>query len=396
MGFLGSSLGSAKEKPMTAAGLALKSAPPVQVPYVDLAAQYEQERDEILARVDQVFRSGQFVGGAFVERFESAAARYIGVPQVVGVNSGTDALELGLWALGIGPGDEVITPPNSYIASTAAIQRVGATPVFADVGPDQNIDPAAIEAAISPRTVAIMVVHLTGRMADMAAVMAIADRHGLAVIEDAAQAMGSTFDGRRAGSFGAIGCFSAHPVKNLNAAGDAGFIATRDVAVARRLRNLRRHGLETRDRSGEWGTVSRLDNLQAAILELRLEKLDGVIAARRRNAAVYQDRLTSPAVFRAPDDARAFNTFHTYVIQSGRRDALQDHLAQTGIGSAVHYPVPIHLQPAARDLDYAPGAFPETESQAQRILSLPIHQYLDVEAVAHIAACIEEFFATTV
>jgi dTDP-4-amino-4,6-dideoxygalactose transaminase len=241
-----------------------------------------------------------------------------------------------------------------------------------------------------------MVVHLTGRMADMAAVMAIADRHGLAVIEDAAQAMGSTFDGRRAGSFGAIGCFSAHPVKNLNAAGDAGFIATRDVAVARRLRNLRRHGLETRDRSGEWGTVSRLDNLQAAILELRLEKLDGVIAARRRNAAVYQDRLTSPAVFRAPDDARAFNTFHTYVIQSGRRDALQDHLAQTGIGSAVHYPVPIHLQPAARDLDYAPGAFPETESQAQRILSLPIHQYLDVEAVAHIAACIEEFFATTV
>lgn len=378
---------------MTPAGLALESTTPVQIPYVDLAAQYEEERDEILARVDRVFRSGQFVGGAFVECFENAAARYIGVPQVVGVNSGTDALELGLWALGISPGDEVVTPPNSYIASTAAILRVGAKPVFADVGSDQNIDPAAIEATITPRTAAIMVVHLTGRMADMAAIMAIANRHGLAVLEDAAQAMGSTFDGQRAGSFGAIGCFSAHPIKNLNAAGDAGFIATRDIALANRLRNLRRHGLETRDRSSEWGTVSRLDNLQAAILELRLEKLDGVIASRRRNAAVYQDRLTTPAVFRASDDPRSFNTFHTYVIQSDQRDALQAHLARAGVGTAVHYPVPIHLQPAAKVLNYKPGAFPETESQAQRILSLPVHQYLDSASIDYVVECVEGFFA---
>ena len=368
------------------------SAPPVQIPFVDLAAQYAQERDEILSRVDRVFRSGQFVGGEFVERFESAAARYVGVPEVVGVNSGTDALELGLWALGIGPGDEVITPPNSYIASTAAILRVGATPVFADVAEDQNIDPVAVEAAITPRTAAIMVVHLTGRMGDMAAIMQIADRHGLVVIEDAAQAMGSTFDGQRAGSFGAIGCFSAHPVKNLNAAGDAGFISTHDAALAGRIRNLRRHGLETRDRSGEWGTVSRLDNLQAAILELRLEKLDSVIEARRRHAAVYQDRLDASVVYRAPDDPRAFNTFHTYVVQTDQRDALQAHLTRAGVGTAVHYPVPIHLQPAARGLNHRVGDFPETESQAQRILSLPVHQHLDVEAVAYVAACVEEFF----
>ena len=378
---------------MTTAGLALKSAPTVQIPFVDLATQYEQEREEILSRVDQVFRSGQFVGGEFVERFEAAAARYIGVPQVVGVNSGTDALELGLWALGIGPGVEVITPPNSYIASTAAIRRVGATPVFADVGPDQNIDPSAIEAAITSRTAAIMVVHLTGRMCDMAAIMRLADQHGLAVIEDAAQAMGSTFNDQRAGSFGAIGCFSAHPVKNLNAAGDAGFVATRDVALANRLRNLRRHGLENRDRSAEWGTVSRLDNLQAAILELRLGKLDGVIEARRRHADVYRDSLNASDVFRTPDDSRAFNSFHTYVVQTDQRDALQAHLAQEGVGSAVHYPVPIHLQPAARDLGYKVGAFPETESQAKRILSLPVHQHLDVEAIAYVGACVDSFFS---
>lgn len=380
---------------MTTAGLALKSTPRVHIPFVDLATQYEQERDEILSRVDQVFRSGQFVGGEFIERFETAAARYIGVPQVIGVNSGTDALELGLWALGIGPGVEVITPPNSYIASTAAICRVGGTPVFADIGPDQNIDPSAIEAAITPRTAAIMVVHLTGRMCDMAAIMRLADRHGLAVIEDAAQAMGSMFNGQCAGSFGAIGCFSAHPVKNLNAAGDAGFIATSDLVLANRLKNLRRHGLENRDLAVEWGTVSRLDNLQAAILELRLEKLDGVIEVRRRHADVYRECLKSSDVFRAPDDLRAFNSFHTYVVQSDQRDALQTHLARAGIGSAVHYPVPIHLQPAAADLGCKAGAFPEAEAQALRILSLPVHQHLDVEAIAYVAACVEGFFSAT-
>lgn len=380
---------------MTAARLALAPSLPGRVPYVDLEAQYAEEREALLSRIDAVFRSGDFVGGEFVQLFEEAAARYIGAAEVVGVGSGTAALELGLWALGVGPGDEVITPPNSYIASTAAIVRVGARPVFADVGPDQNIDPAAIEAAITPRTAAIMVVHLTGRMCDMAAIMAIARRHGLAVIEDAAQAMGSSFQGRRAGSFGTIGCFSAHPVKNLNAAGDAGFIATSDPALAERLRLLRRQGLETRDIANEWGTVARLDNLQAAILDFRLTRLDALIARRRDNAALYRERLDPSSVYRAPPDARGFETFHTFVVQCNRRDALRAHLAAHDIGSAIHYPIPIHLQPAAVSLGYRLGDFPQTETQARRILSLPVHQYLDAGAVAHVADTVNAFFAET-
>ncbi len=378
---------------MTAARLAIAPSHTGPVPYVDLCAQYAEEREALLARIDSVFRSGDFVGGEFVQRFEQAAADYIGVSDVVGVGSGTAALELGLWALDIGAGDEVITPPNSYIASTAAIVRAGARPVFADVGPDQNIDAAAVEAAITPRTAAIMVVHLTGRMCDMAAIMAIAKRHGLAVIEDAAQAMGSSFAGRRAGAFGAIGCFSAHPVKNLNAAGDAGFIATSDPEIAERLRLLRRQGLETRDLANEWGTVARLDNLQAAILDYRLGRLDRLISRRRDNAAVYADRLDARHVFRAAPDARGVETFHTYVVQCDRRDALRAHLAEAGIGSAIHYPIPIHLQPAAASLGYKAGDFPRTEEQAARILSLPVQQYLGAETVGYVADVVNGFFA---
>jgi dTDP-4-amino-4,6-dideoxygalactose transaminase len=361
------------------------------VPYVDLAAQYADERDIVLPLIDRALAGGQWVGGPAVEEFEQAAARYLGARHVVGVASGTDALILGLRALGVGAGDEVITPPNSFVASTAAIFFAGAKPVFADVLPDQNIDPAAVEAAITPRTRAILPVHLTGRMARMDAIMAIAERHGLAVIEDAAQAIGSRLHGRPAGMFGHLGAFSAHPLKNLNAMGDAGFVATNDAGLAARLRLLRNNGLADRNTVVEWGVVSRLDNVQATILHHRLRQLDDVIAARRRNAALYRKRLDHSRIFAPPCRDVEVNTFHTFVIQVDERDALRSHLTDRGVGTAIHYPIPIHLQPAAKDLGYRKGDFPAAERQAERILTLPIHQFLARDDIEYVAEAIATF-----
>ena len=236
------------------------------VPYVNFPAQFAEEHAEILACVEAVFSRGEFIGGAEIDQLEAELAALCGSKHAVVLNSGTDALILAMKVLGVEPGDEVITPPNSFIASAASIALIGARPVFADVKPDQNIDPAAIEAAITPRTVAIMPVHLTGRMADMTAIRAIARRHGLLVIEDAAQAICSRVDGMTAGSAGDVGCFSLHPLKNLNAAGDAGFITLNDDEQAARLKRLRNHGFINRETSLEFGYVSRLDTLQAAIL----------------------------------------------------------------------------------------------------------------------------------
>jgi dTDP-4-amino-4,6-dideoxygalactose transaminase len=292
----------------------------------------------------------------------------------------------------IGPGDEVITPPNSFVASTSAIVQVGARPVFADVRADQNIDPDAVEAAITSRTRAIMPVHLTGRIADMAALSEIGGRHGIAIIEDAAQAMGSKHDGLAAGSLGDIGCFSAHPVKNLNAAGDAGFLTLNDDKLAERLKRLRHHGMSDRDTVVEWGMVSRMDNLQAAILCMRLPKLDAVVAKRRRNAALYRKHLNSGHVFHPPCRTEEFNSFHTFVIQCEARDELQSHLSARGIATAIHYPIPIHLQPAARSLGYREGDLPVAERQARTILSLPVHQYLAIDDVVRVAEAVNDFF----
>jgi dTDP-4-amino-4,6-dideoxygalactose transaminase len=303
----------------------------------------------------------------------------------VALNSGTDALFLALKVAGIGPGDEVITPPNSFIASTAVIVHLRARPVFVDVLADQNIDPAALERAVTPRTRAIMPVHLTGRVCRMDAILEIAERHGLLVIEDAAQSIGSMFQERKSGSFGDFGCFSAHPLKNLNAMGDAGFVTTNDSAAAARMRRLRTHGMADRETVEEWGFVSRMDLLQAAVLDYRLDKLPDVIAKRRENAALYQSLIKHERVFVPPCRQDEFNTFHTFVIQAERRDELQHHLRAIGIKTAIHYPVPIHLQPAAASLGYRKGDFPAAERQAERILTLPVNQYMkaeDVEAVA--------------
>ena len=366
---------------------------PWRVPYVNFAAQWAEEGDDIRACVEGVFGRGDFVGGEAVAAFEAKAAAYCETDHAVALNSGTDALILSLRALGIGPGDEVITPPNSFVASTSAIVHVGATPVFADVLPDQNIDPAAVGRAISSKTKAIMPVHLTGRVAEMGEIMALANEHGLYVIEDAAQAIGSLYDDWKAGSLGTVGCFSAHPLKNLNAGGDAGFVTTDDAAVAEHIRLLRNHGLEGRETVREWGFVSRMDTLQAAVLSGRLDRLDGVIEKRRHNAARYQELIEADQVFMPPERQIEFNTWHTFVIQVERRDDLKAHLTAQGIETAVHYPVPIHLQPAAAELGCKAGDMPETERQAGRILTLPVNQFLNDDDLAYVAEQVNAFFA---
>jgi dTDP-4-amino-4,6-dideoxygalactose transaminase len=363
------------------------------VRYVDFPAQYEDEREAITSIVDGVFSRGDFVGGKAVADLEAALADRCGTAFAVALGSGTDALILALIAAGLKPGDEVITPPNSFVASTSAIIHAGGVPVFADVGPDQAMDPGKIEAAITPRTRAILPVHLTGRIADMDAINDIAERYGLFVIEDAAQSIGSLFHGKPSGSLGTLGCFSTHPLKNLGGAGDGGFVTTDDAEIAKTLINLRNHGLEGRYTVNLWGFVSRMDTLQAAILLHRLTRLDDVIAARRANAERYRDLLDGTNVFVPPQRPDTLDTFHTFVIQVDERDELQASLFSQGIETLVHYPVPLHLQPAANDLGYGPGDFPATEAQAARILSLPIHQYLTAAQIEYTANAINAFFS---
>jgi dTDP-4-amino-4,6-dideoxygalactose transaminase len=365
----------------------------MRVPYVDLAAQHAELKGELLAAVGRVIDSGQFVLGDQVAAFEERFAALTGTSFAVGVNSGTDALILALRALSIGPGDEVITAPNSFVSSASAIAMTGATPVFVDVGDDMNIDPALIEGAVTGATRAIMPVHLTGLPADMGPIMGIAAARGLAVVEDAAQAVTAAYDGRPVGSLGDVGCFSLHPLKTLSACGDGGVLTTDDAQIAERLRSLRNLGLLTRDDAVEWSGNSRLDTMQAAMLSVKLEHLEAWTEKRRANAALYRERLAGIGQVVAPSEGpRARAVYHTFVIQADRRDELQAHLAERGVGTAVHYPRPIHLQTAARGLGYAEGSFPVSERQAGRILSLPVHQGLTEEDLGYVADQIRGFY----
>jgi dTDP-4-amino-4,6-dideoxygalactose transaminase len=362
------------------------------VPYVDFKAQFAEEETDLSGATRAVFLAGTFINGPPVAELEARFAKVAGTQYAVGLNSGTDALLFALICLGVGAGDEVVTQSNSFIASAAVVIHVGAKPVFIEVKPDQTMDPDALEAALTPRTKAIIPVHLTGRICDMVRIRAIADARGIPVVEDAAQAVGSLLHGRPAGSWGHVGAFSAHPLKNLNAAGDAGFLVTDDGAIAERVKRLRNHGLSDRDTANEWGFNSRLDTLQAAILLKRLDRLDSIIERRRRSAQLYRERLDSTHVFIPPCRNEEFNTFHTFVVQVDRRDELQDYLKERGIGTKIHYPVPIHLQPAAANLGYAPGSLPITERQAGRILSLPIHQFLSPADIDYVAETVNGFY----
>jgi dTDP-4-amino-4,6-dideoxygalactose transaminase len=361
----------------------------MKVPYLDFPRQFQEDREATLALVERIFSRGQFILGEEVEAFEADFARVCGVRHAVGVANGTDALVLVLRALGVGPGDEVITAPNSFFATAGAIRQAGARPTFCDVGPDYNLDPGKLEAAITSRTKAVVPVHLTGRCCDMDPILGIARRRGLAVIEDAAQAAGALYRGRPAGSFGIAGTFSFHPLKNLNAAGDAGAITTSDDALAARLRRLRNHGMKNRDEVAEWGFNSRLDAFQAALLRRRLEGLGAIIETRRRNAERYRAALKGVEV---PGDApHERQTYHLFMIQTARRNELQQALSDRGIETKIHYPIPIHLQEAARELGYRPGSFPIAELQAGRILSLPIHPYLSPDQIDFTSGVIGEF-----
>ena len=361
-----------------------------KIPYVNLSAQWEDEKKDLLPIIESVLKSGEYILGDEVEKFELLAAKYFGVKHCVGLNSGTDALLLGLSAIGIKTGDEVITTSNSFIASTAAIVHLGAIPIFVDVKNDQNIDPDKIKDAITSKTKAIMPVHLTGRMSEMDTIKRMAKDYNLKVIEDAAQSAGSKYQNICSGAWGDIGCFSAHPLKNLNACGDAGFITTNHSDISQTIKLMANHGLKDRDTVDNFGLNSRMDALQAAILNYRIKQLPSIVDKRRKNAKIYQELLDRDHVFFSNDSEAEFNTFHTFVIQVDQRDSLKEYLNNQGIETAIHYPVPIHLQPASKHYNF--GTYPNTEEQARRILTLPIHQYLDEEQLTRTATEINYFF----
>ncbi len=361
------------------------------VKFVDLGRQFESLRPAILAKFEELSCAGAYILGAEVERFEAQFAAYCGVPHAIAVANGSDALYLPLAALGIGPGDEVITAPNSFIASAWVIDRTGARIVFADVGPDMNINPAAVAAAITPRTKAILPVHLTGRVADMDAILALAAKHHLLVIEDAAQAVGARRNGRRAGSFGTAAGFSLHPLKNLHVHGDGGVITTRDAALATQLMKYRNHGLANRDVCEFWGINSRLDSIQAGIANIKLPYLDGWNDRMRAIAGQYSRALRG--VVTVPED-RDYEepVYHRYMVQTPRRDELQAFLAARGVETKVNYPIPLHLQPAAAGLGYRRGDFPMAEQLAATILSLPVYPELEDDAVGYVIENVLDFF----
>lgn len=365
------------------------------IPFIQLFSENKNQLSgAIFTEFRRVFESSQFILGDSVGKFETRFADLCGVRYAVGVNSGLDALMLSLRALGIGPGDEVITPPNSFLGSTSAIALAGARPVFVDVGLDYNLDVELIEKAITKRTKAILPVHLTGNPCDMRRITEIALKHGLKIIEDAAQAVSARFEKKCVGAFGDTGCFSLHPLKNLHVWGDGGIIVTNDEELANNLKLQRNHGLVNRDEAEFFSFNSRLDTLQAVVGLAFLELLKETTEKRRMFAAIYDARLSGIGDLRLPqvDRVRAEPVYHVYQIATSQRDSLKKHLEAKGIGTKIHYPIPIHLQKASAYLGYKRGDFPVTERLAAEILSIPIRENLTEDQIHYICDCIEGFF----
>jgi dTDP-4-amino-4,6-dideoxygalactose transaminase len=364
----------------------------MRVKFIDLPRQFDD--GAIVGRVVEEFKRCQFVLGPQVIEFEARFARLCGTRYAVSLNSGTDALFLALRGLGVGPGDEVVTVPNSFVATAGAIVQAGATPVFVDVNAEYLIDPAQIEDAITPRTRVVIPVHLTGNPADMRAIGAVAERHGLHVIEDAAQAVGASVYGEIVGSIGVAGAFSLFPLKNLGVAGDGGMLTTNDAGLFERVSRLRNHGLRSRDEVEEWGVNSRLDTIQAIVGDAVLDTLAEVTARRIANAAFYDRTLAefAPAVVVPPRRPGVKQVFHIYVVQAEQRDRLREFLDARGVETKIHYPIPIHLQKAAEGLGHKRGAFPVCEAQSERIVSLPVHEYLTEREQTYVVECIREFY----
>ncbi|GIU78242.1 MAG: hypothetical protein KatS3mg005_1480 [Bryobacteraceae bacterium] len=371
----------------------------VRIPLLDLRAQYETIRAEIEDAVRRVFESQQFILGPDVAALEEEVAAYCGVRHAVGCGSGTDALLLALRALDIGPGDEVLTTPFTFFATAGAIANAGARPVFADIDPQTfNLDPVRVRETLErhPRIKALMPVHLFGLCADMDPLLELACQRGIAVIEDAAQAIGAEYKGRRAGGMGAIGCFSFFPTKNLGGAGEGGILTTNDSALADRLRALRVHGSRVRYFHDEVGTNSRLDTLQAAVLRVKLRHLDEWTGRRAELASLYRETLESlgaPVVPPPLPPYPARHVYHQFVIRAPRRDGLRQRLAEDGIGSEVYYPLPLHLQRCFAPLGYAEGAFPVSEAAAREVLALPVYPEMGPAAVRAVCESIARFYS---
>ena len=367
------------------------------IPLIDLKAQFAPLRQDVLDAIARVCDTQHFILGPEVDALERELEIFLGVPYAVGVSSGTDALLAALMALDIGAGDEVVTTPFSFFATAGSIARVGARPVFVDIDPATfNIDAGAIARALTPRTKAIVPVHLFGQSADMGPIVDIAERAGVPIIEDAAQAIGASYRGRSVGGIGIVGCFSFFPTKNLGAFGDAGLVTTTQAPLARKLRSIRQHGGEVKYHHDVVGANFRIDALQAAVLRIKLPHLSNWTAARRRNAeryeALFRDAGLAGTVtlpMRSPDSTHMYNQF---VIRAPERDALRAHLQAAGIGTEIYYPVPLHLQPCFRGLGYSTGSFPAAEAASSHVLALPIYGELTGDQQERVVGEIGRFF----
>ena len=372
----------------------------MKVPLLDLTAQYASIKDEIDAALAGIVTSQRFILGSVVEACEEAVARYSGSSYGIGVSSGTDALLVTLMAEDIGPGDEVITTPYSFFATAGVIARTGATPVFVDIDPvTLNIDPDLIAAKVSGRTRAIIPVHIFGQMAEMGPIMEIAERHGITVIEDAAQAIGAEHGGRRAGSIGHYGCFSFFPTKNLGAYGDGGLVVTNDAARADKVRNLRVHGEVVKYHHKVVGGNFRLDAMQAAVVLAKLPHLDGWSDARRANASLYRRLLNGlarehPSRLRLPQTVTDRHVFNQYVVRVANRDRVRERLGAAGVGTAIYYPLPLHRQECFGSLGYREGDLPESENAAAHALALPVFPELKEADIRYVARALEAAVTT--
>lgn len=359
----------------------------MKVPFLDLKAHHDPIKDEVMRVIGEVVDKNAFAGGPYVERFESAFAEYCKVDHAIGVGSGTESLWLALLAQGIGPGDEVITVPCTFIATAEAISYTGATPVFVDVVEESyNMDPGKLEDKITTRTKAIIPVHLFGQVADMDPIMEIAERHGLFVMEDSAQAISAEYKGRRAGSIGHCASFSFYPGKNLGAFGEAGAITTNDADLADKIRVLRDHGQSKKYYHSNIGWNGRMDGIQGAVLEIKLRRIEKATEGRRKNAARYRDLLNALENIVLPVEGDNFkHVYHIFPIRVENRDALMQRMCEAGVGCAIHYPVPLHLQEAYAHLGKKEGSFPIAERCSSEFLSLPMYPELTEEQVEFVA-----------
>ena len=362
-----------------------------RVPYVDFGPTTQSSKSDLRDAFERVLDSGKFVLGPEVKNFESQFADYCGTKYAAGLSNGTCSLHIVFRVFGIGPGDEVITAPNSFIASAAAIAQVGAKPVFVDVNLDFNINPDAIEAAITSRTKAIVPVHLTGRVAKMDQIVNLAKKYNLLVIEDSAQSVGAEYQGKKAGSFGDAASFSFHPLKNLHAFGDAGIVTSSSVEVIEKLNLLKNHGLIDRSTCSQWGLNCRLDEMQAAFLAVQLPQLD-LWTEQRRDIANFYNKTLSETVIVPTEELNEKHVYQTYVIRSDKRDDLKVFLNSNGVEALIHYPIPIHLQPAASYLNYNLGDFPVVEKLANEILSLPLYPGMPFEFQEKVTNLILSFY----